>query len=593
MKLLNLRNRSGTSGGDSEGGAVAAGSLLRGYGPLAAFGVLFVLMAGFVPSVDQTIAAGGPGTGADTEYVNPVTEGPGVQSADPGSGSDDPAAQGSDGAPTDSQAAAAGPSEVPATGGPSVGGGGGGGDGGSGAAPGRGAGSCAGKDKQVPGDPYSPPCIEFTGQNPGATHQGVTEDTITVTFRTTGEKGFNQTLAELAGAQIVDEPEDIERTAKVFEDFFNEQYQFYGRKLDIQFYDGSSNTTCELLGGCRGEANADADKVEQDFGAFLEMNCASEPYCDALADRGIVNFGSPYLSQQWHNERHPYSWSIATDGTIVAEAAAQLAVNTLQHKKARWADGELAEQDRYYAGLSPENDWYQVSHQRAIDILEANDMDPGERINYKLDINSMSNQAANVIAKMKSEGVTTVFCGCDPIFPVFLTSKAKEQNYFPEWVVLGTALTDWDVAAQLYNDEAWSNAFGISSLGQPRPIRAGLGYSVYKSIRDDEPAFAVELIYGTMVMIASGIQMAGPNLNPNNFAEGLMAWPGGSGPYGTWAFSPGHHTPTVDYRVVYWDPNDISIVNSQEGAYQTAYDQQRFPIDALPSGDLQVFERDQ
>lgn len=566
----------GADGGDRA--PAAAGSLLRGYGPLAAFGVLFILMAGFVPSVTPTVATGSASAGTGgSDYVDPTSGGiPGVTSGGPG---DVDATGGGSG---DGQSAAGGP-----TAGPS------GGDGGSEPAPGRGAGSCAGKDVQVPGDPYSPPCIEFTGENPGATHRGVTADTIKVSFRTTGEKGFNQTLAELAGAQIVDEPADIERTAKVYEQFFNDNYQFYGRKLDIEFYSGSSNTTCELLGGCRGRANNDADRVEQEMGAFLEMNCGSEPYCDALADRGVVNFGSPYLSRDWHNVRHPYSWSIATDGTIVAEAAAQLAVNTLRHKKARWAGGALTEQDRYYAGLSPENDWYQVSHDRAIDILERNGMDPGIKINYKLDINSMSNQAANVIAKMKSEGVTTALCGCDPIFPVFLTSKAKEQNYFPEWVVLGTALTDWDVAAQLYNGEVWKHAFGISSLGQPRPIRAGLGYSVYKSARDDEPAFAAELLYGTLVMIASGIQMAGPNLNPDTFAQGLLAWPGGSGPYGTWGFTEGNHTPTTDYRVIYWNNDKISIVNSQPGAYETAYDKARFPVDALPTGDLQVFERDQ
>ena len=46
---------------------------------------------------------------------------------------------------------------------------------------------------------------------------------------------------------------------------------------------------------------------------------------------------------------------------------------------------------------------------------------------------------------LKNAGVTTVVCGCDPLFMTFLTAKAKEQNYQPEWVVTGVALIDNDL----------------------------------------------------------------------------------------------------------------------------------------------------
>ena len=34
--------------------------------------------------------------------------------------------------------------------------------------------SCPDRAEQIPGDPYSPPCIQFSGDNGGATAKGVT-----------------------------------------------------------------------------------------------------------------------------------------------------------------------------------------------------------------------------------------------------------------------------------------------------------------------------------------------------------------------------------------------------------------------------------
>ncbi|HVM41494.1 MAG TPA: hypothetical protein VM618_12025 [Acidimicrobiia bacterium] len=559
---------------DEMSGRPPAGPLLKGYGPLAAFAILFVMMAGLVPTVDQQTNSTGFVAGTDDPtagggFTPDTFDAGGAGGKGGGSGNGGGGTTGNGTGPV---------SSVRDDGGEKVA-----------AQPGRGQGSCAGKEKQVPADPYSPPCVEWAGgSNGGETHRGVNATTVKISFRASNEKGFLQTLATLAGADIVDTPTDIKRTVDALVEFFNEQYQFYGRKLEVQYYTGDGSLTAELLGHGRGEARADAQKAAQEIKPFVEMNAASEPFAGALAELGVIGFGTPYLSRAWHNERAPYAWSVATDCSIVAEVAAELAVKTLAGKKASFAGEALQDRERRLAGVSPENEWYQVCHDDAVRVISDAGFDPGIKQNYKLDINSMSNQAAGMVAKLKDENVTTVLCGCDPIYPVFLSAKATEQNYFPEWVVLGTALTDWDVAAQLYDQSQWANAFGVSSLGEPVPIRAGLGYSAYKSIRGDEPAFAVELIYGTLLLISTGIQMAGPDLNPNTFAQGLKSWPGGTGPYGTWGFGPPDYTPTRDYRIIYWNSQKISIVNNQQGAYETAYNAQRFPPGNLPSGELQV-----
>ena len=295
-------------------------------------------------------------------------------------------------------------------------------------------GSCPDRKQQVPGDPYSPPCVAFSGSNGGATTRGVTAKEIVVSARILDEKGFQQTLAALAGAEITDEPDDIKRTITAFTEYFNSHFQFYGRKMVMKYYNGKGSGTTELLGGGQAEAQADAINVAQNIKAFAEINGASAPFADALARQKVIGFGTPYLSRKWHLDHRPWNWSIATDCSIVAETAGEYYVNLLAGKKASYAGGDMKSKTRVLAGLSPENPWYAECHDDFEKVIRDGGFNPEVRVNYRLDLNSMSNQAANVVAQLKSKGATSIFCGCDPIFPVFLTTKASEQNYFPEWV---------------------------------------------------------------------------------------------------------------------------------------------------------------
>ena len=152
------------------------------------------------------------------------------------------------------------------------------------------------------------------------------------------------------------------------------------------------------------------------------------------------------------------------------------------------------------------------------------------RISYSLDPSVFTSQAASIIAKLKDEGITSVACGCDPILPLFLTAKASEQNYEPEWLVLGTALTDTDIIGQFYDQQQWRHAFGISLIGPQQPVRASLGYRAYKSVRSDEPSIAVDLLYYFMYVMAIGIQMAGPRPDAGDVPAGDVQLPPGDRP---------------------------------------------------------------
>jgi len=556
--------------------------IFRGYGPLAAFAVVLILMALLVPSKVSSSstglglgntgaggvapgagagANGATGTGAGTQGQTVVTNAAGQVVSAGGTSTGTRGALGTNGAVTSPAAAAAG------------------------------VGHCPGF--QVPGDPYAPPCTTFAGNNAalaaahngGATTKGVTATEIHIAYRVTSDKSFQQTLAQLAGAQLQDTQADIERTITALAQYFNTHYQFYGRHIVIDYYNGQGSLSNELLGQGQAQAEADAITVGQQMKSFGDLSAESEPYADALSHQGVMGFGDPYMSQHWHEQHAPYVWSIAADGTKVASFAAEYVAKRLcpAGSPAVYAGGALKNKPRKFATLAPDNSWYQESVQVARGITQKMGCDPGENIEYQLDLGTMSNQADNIIAKLKADGVTTISCGCDPIIPVFLSGAAARQNYFPEFVITGTALTDQDIVGQLWNQQFAAHAFGVSPNEAPVPSTQTIGYAAYKTVRSDEPAFGVDLIYYQMAMMAIGIQMAGPDLNAQTFQQGMQAYPGRQGPAGLWSFVPGNYTIGEDVREICWNPNIISTYNQKQGAYTQTSDQ-RWTQGTIPDG---------
>ena len=81
--------------------------------------------------------------------------------------------------------------------------------------------------------------------------------------------------------------------------------------------------------------------------------------------------------------------------------------------------------------------------------------------------------------------------------------------------------------------------------------------------------------------------MAGPDLTPETFETGLFAYPGPPGQAGLWDFGPGHYTPVIDIREIWWDPDRISPFNGKPG---TCVDNGSGTAGRqIPEGDPEVF----
>jgi hypothetical protein len=569
--------------------------LLRGYGPLLAFALLFVLMAVFVPTVGEEVRtvpvsglssdpAGGQSSGTGD------ASGTGASAYEPGTGASGPAAAG----PSASRGpAGAAPGTAGGTRNPRTGAAAGTGTSGASARSAVAAGvrPCANRKLQIPNDPYSPSCLAFSGSNGGATSRGVTADSIVVSARLGGIPDYSRTPSDGGpSATYRRDMEEVRRTMAGLAEYFNSRFQFYGRRLQLQFFEGKGSFTTEIQGAGQEEVEADAVKVAEELKAFAELNGFTAPYGDALARRGVMSFGAPYMSAEWLAERRPYIWSPATDCTFIQQTVTDYRLKRLTGKPAVHAGGALKDKPRTFAVVAPENPWYQQCVQAGERVARAAGNPTQSLIAYKLDFGTLSNQAASVIAKLRSENITTVICGCDPAFPIFLTAKAQEQGYQPEWIVTGAALVDVDVIGQLYQQDQWSRAFGVSFLGPMQPLRATHGYAAFKVARpNEEPSPLVDILYYQMYLLAIGVQGAGPNLTPESFEQGMYAYPGGSGLVGAWKFTPGRYTPTIDAREIYWDRNRPSVQNNEKGAYVETEPGRRYRPGQWPSGDPAVF----
>ena len=547
--------------------------LMLGYAPAVALGIGLVLMALLVPTVapEQQVAAGTPA--ADSVAPGTTTApSPGATLASPVGAGATPGRSG----PAAGQAV--GPASASGGGGSTS--------------------QCSGP--QVPNDPYAPPCISFSGGNGGATTRGVTADTINVTFRISADEilGVNSLVNRIAGkstsSQFTETRADVERTVTDLIDYFNKNFQFYGRKIVVHFFDGQGQLLNEFQDAGQAQANADALTVAQ-RGAFAETFAISQPYAEALSAQHILNFGTVFMSQQWFAQRAPYSYSFFPSCTDLGQAGAAVASKMIAGGRVAWAgQGVSNGQPRRIAVMYPDNPVYQQCFKPIVDALNRAGTPPTDVMTYTLSLTQLSQEMSAISQKLVNDKITTVVSAVDPIAPIFLTGDLDNAHYIPEIFNIGAAFTDFDFVTQLFDQAAAAHIAGTTNAGAIPAYGSSIAYFAAKSVDPDHaPAREVDAYYADLYLLALGIQMAGPNLTPQTFQQGLFRYPGGDGQYGPWSFSVNgtqSWTPQHQFRFEWWDPTVTSGYNGQKGtwvmnpAWRIPGDIQPGPPPVFPNG---------
>ena len=282
----------------------ARNRLLSGYAPLTIFILALVLVTLLIPSVapDKNVVTVREGLTS----AQKGTATPGANTASTTTPST-PSSPGSTGSATTTPGQAGGVVSGAPTGG--------------GAAVTGNTTKCPGRALQVSGDPYSPPCIGFTGNNGGTTSSGVSASTITLSFRIPADfASLNQSVGSLGGAQFTASVAEVESTVQGLVTYFNDHFQFYGRKLKVAFFNGQGSVTNEVQGEGQAQATADATTVAQQIHAFADMDTQTPMYSEALSQQHVLNIGQTDSSEKEMEQLAPYAWGPGTTcDTLVSE----------------------------------------------------------------------------------------------------------------------------------------------------------------------------------------------------------------------------------------------------------------------------------
>jgi hypothetical protein len=460
--------------------------------------------------------------------------------------------------------------------------------------------------------PYAPPCIpKFTGNNGGATYDGVTASTITLAEREFPSAADTQEIeaqAKAAGGAI---PQVISQVQQVFLNYFNSVYDLYGRKVVITPYTTQASFTTEELGQGQPQACADADAIANQMHAFGETGITNGtsyggtgPFSTCAAQKHLVEFdGDPYFDEAAFQALNPYVWSITQNCNTITDSEAEVVASMLGGKKAVYAgDPTLKDQVRKFAAFVPNVSQYLNCTKDFVNLVESkyhvskSELSPS--FDYNLDIATFQQSAQQAIIQFKAAGVTTVICSADPFSLGLLTKAAAAQNYHPEWFMTGSALTDQDQVAQgLYDlPEIQGHMFGMSESAPSTALTGpqSLAGQLYQKLTGHTIPKGTDGNYGALVEIFNDLQAAGPDLTPSNMARGIHAIPTLGAPayqYGQWTYNLGStgtpgggvHTAADDARFVYWDGTKTSPLNGVTGTFVAVLGGKRYAQGQWPT----------
>lgn len=410
---------------------------------------------------------------------------------------------------------------------------------------------------------FAPECYApFEGDNGGATTRGVTADTIKVVQYQGPDN--DPIINYLSDAVAVDDTNaESEQTARDMLGMFDQFYETYGRKIELETYVSTGLASDAVT------ARADAVRIAEDYEPFVVLGgpALTSAFADELAAREVMCIGcTPGQPPQWYADRDPYVWGLAISAAQARTHDREFIAKQLVGGNAEYAgDPAFTTQPRtfghVYISSSPES---QTIADTFVAGMVEDGADIAEVLPYTLDPGTIQSQASQIIAKLKSSGVTTVVLASDGIAPRDLTNEATAQEYFPEWVIAAPALSDLTAFGRTYDQQQWAHAFGVTHGAAPvTPEIAGY-YGLYEWFMGKEaPAKdTIGLLMPNYALLAAMLQATGPELTPQTWRDALFAYGGTkqaiSQPYLTWGDK--GYWPDTDYNgvddatLIWWDP---------------------------------------
>ena len=439
---------------------------------------------------------------------------------------------------------------------------------------------------------FAAECFANVDDNGGATDDGVTADTIKIVVYLAPEQ---DAVLDFITAAIAndDTNEQVRATYEGYVELFNATYQTYGRTVELEFLEGSGQSTDEVA------ARADAVRAVEEMGAFAVWGspALTNAWSEEIAARGVICIGCFGVD--------PPDPNVFTTLPSADQGYMNLAEYVLQKLVGEPAvhagDEAMHATERVLGHLFIESSEDSVANAEQFrTLLQEGGGDLAEQLPYTLDPARLQEQATSIVAQLKDAGVTTLIVSTDPIALATFTREATAQEYFPEWVIGPSVLVDTAAFGRTYDQQQWAHAFGLSPLGaRTDPDSFETMYEWF--FGEEAPANDTEgVIWPNPAIFFTALQEAGPNLTTETLRAGLYARAPESGSITAPSFSYGDHGlyPGVDqagiddFTEIWWDAEETGpdeLEREGTGMYRYVDGARRYYLGAWPD-DLRVFE---
>ncbi|TML92029.1 MAG: amino acid ABC transporter substrate-binding protein [Actinobacteria bacterium] len=440
---------------------------------------------------------------------------------------------------------------------------------------------------------FRPECYANVKDNGGATAQGVTKDTIKVVVYL-GEE--HDPIIDFITAAIKnnDTTEQVKETYLGYDAIFGSLYQTYGRKVQIEFVQGTGTIVDEVA------ARADAQRAIAKRPFIVWGGPAgTSAWADELAANKVICLScTGGAFNDWWEQRDPYAISVIPSGEQVALILSEFVEKQLAGRKAVFAgDRAFQARDRKFGAVYAESGAESARLAGLFkDTLAAKGVQLAEQIPYTIDPARLQEQGAAMIGRLKAAGVTTVFFTGDPIAPRTFTEEATRQEYFPEWVINGSILTDVAAFGRTYDQRQWAHAFGITAgAARVRDENGGQIWKLHEWYHGKPPAakdtylvlwFQPAVFYAALQTFRDGLFAGRPTQHA--ITQVSVSW----GRHGIW--------PKVDYNgvddftLLWWDPQaegPDEIRKPGKGLYQYVDGGKRYLLGQFPRAAPKMFDR--
>lgn len=413
--------------------------------------------------------------------------------------------------------------------------------------------------------PMSPPpgCFApYEGPPGGATAVGVTADSIRIVVYVPQE---NDPILSFIYKQVGadDTPTDTFQTYQGYNELLGRYFETYGRRIELVRYDATGAISDAVA------ATSDAETIARDLAPFAVIGgpLLTEAFAETLAANKVLCVSCVSgRTTDWYEQRSPYVWDVQKNSQQSQLMVTEYVGKRLAGDVARFGGDAVKDQPRkfglIYLSSGPESELLREQMEQR--LADQYDVELTDVASFADPI-SLGGQAREMLARMKSKGVTTILYVGDPLAPQSLTENATAQDYYPEWVITGSTLVDTSVFGRTYDQVQWQHAFGPSNLfARVSPHISG-AVNLYRWYFGEAPPArsSAPLILPNLQFIYSVIQGTGRELTHDMFRRvifGAEIIPGSVlspqiswGERGIW---PGVDYSGVDDQTeVWWDVN--------------------------------------